>query len=274
MTMPLGYILGQSPTAARRLEIQDGQFAEASEALLDELALAPHDRVVELGCGPGGFSRRILGRLGPAGVLVAVDSSESLLAQARQTLAGVGSAKYEPTLADVADLGPWLAGADVVVGRAVLHHVPMVELMLGRLRAIVRPATRIGFIEPDFRSVLGRLAYMQANGRPELAPLAIWATAINELYLAKRISPDVGASLAQTLKYAGYRNVRSQWSACQPDERMLENMLMFYDEVRERLQALAIMTTAEVDRQMSLLRGLDPATLTPAWANYRVSAMA
>ncbi len=274
MTIPQGYILGQSPTAARRLAIQDGQFAEASEALLDELALVPHDRVVELGCGPGSFSRRILGRLGSAGVLVAVDSSEQMLAQARQALAGVGSARFEPTLADVADLGPWLKGADVVVGRAVLHHVPMVELMVGRLRALLRPGTRIGFIEPDFRSVLGRLAYLQTTGRPELAPLAIWAKAINELYLARRISPDAGASLARTLEYAGFRNVRSQWTACQPDERMVENMLMFYEEVRDRLQTLAVMSTEEVDRQMGLLRGLRTDALVPAWGNYRVVAEA
>src|SRR5271170_3693700 len=91
-----GYILGQSRTAARRLEIQDSQFAEASEALLDELAIRPQDRVVELGCGPGSFSRRLLRRLGAGGVLVGVDSSEQLLSQARNALADAGPARFEP----------------------------------------------------------------------------------------------------------------------------------------------------------------------------------
>src|SRR5439155_25030857 len=77
-----GYVLGQSAAAARRLEIQDAHFADVSERLLDELALRPHERVVELGCGPGSFSRRVLRRLGKAGVLVGVDSSDGLLAQA------------------------------------------------------------------------------------------------------------------------------------------------------------------------------------------------
>src|SRR6266704_4239356 len=93
------YVLGQSERAARRLEIQDAHFAEVSEQLLDELALRPHDRVVELGCGPGGFSRRILRRLGEGGVLVGVDSSEGLLAQAHSALAGPGPARFEPVLA-------------------------------------------------------------------------------------------------------------------------------------------------------------------------------
>ena len=86
-----------------------------SERLLDDLALRPHDRVVELGCGPGGLSRRILRRLGEGGVLVGVDCSEGLLAEARSTLAGKGPARFEPVLADIAGLGAWLDGADVVV---------------------------------------------------------------------------------------------------------------------------------------------------------------
>src|SRR5215469_2534574 len=109
-----GYVLGQSARAARRLEIQDAHFAEVSERLLDELALRPGDRVVELGCGPGGFSRRLLRRLGAGGVLVGVDSSQGLLDQARALLDGMGPARFEPVLADIAGLGGWLDRADVV----------------------------------------------------------------------------------------------------------------------------------------------------------------
>src|SRR6266542_2316924 len=103
------YVLGQSAWAAQRLAIQDAHFSEASERLLDDLTLRPHDRVVELGCGPGGFSRRILRRLGPGGVLVGVDRSEGLLAQARDLLAAeAGPARFEPVLGDISQLGAWL----------------------------------------------------------------------------------------------------------------------------------------------------------------------
>lgn len=81
-----GYVLGQSERAARRLAIQDAHFGDVSERLLDDLALRPNDRVVELGCGPGGLSRRILRRLGAGGVLVGVDASEGLLSQASAAL--------------------------------------------------------------------------------------------------------------------------------------------------------------------------------------------
>ena len=172
--------------AARRLAIQDRQFAGPSERLLDLLDLRPADRVVELGCGPGGLTRRILRRLGPAGVVVGVDGSPGLLDQARAASPGPGrggSSRSRPTSRPS---GPWLDGADVVVGRDVLHHVPMAEVLVGRLRAAVRPGTRVGFIEPDFRSPVARLAYLEATGRPEVAPLRVWAAAINQLYLARR----------------------------------------------------------------------------------------
>src|SRR5436190_7402414 len=182
-----GYVLEQSERAARRLAVQDAHFAEVSERLLDELEVSGQDRVVELGCGPGGFSRRILRRLGEGGVLVGVDASVDLMAQARAALAGQGPARFEPVAADVAALGPWLDGADVVVGRAVLHHVPMAEFMVGRLRARLKPGTRVGFVEPDFRTPLARVAYLEATGRAEVAPLRVFATSINQLYAARRI---------------------------------------------------------------------------------------
>jgi SAM-dependent methyltransferase len=269
-----GYVLGQSERAARRLEIQDAHLADTSEQLLDDLELRPVDRVVEFGCGPGGFSRRILRRLGQGGVLVGVDATEGLLDQARAALAGRGPARFEPVQADIAGLGPWLDGADVVVGRAVLHHVPMVEGMLGRMRARLRPGTRVGFIEPDFRSPLARVAHLEATGRPEVAPLRVWALAINQLYQANRLSPAVGATLARTVEIAGYRRVRGDWAEGRADAYMVENMLMFYDEVRDRLLSLGILTAAEIAEQQRLLRGLSPEGLPAAWGTFRVTCEA
>jgi hypothetical protein len=202
-------------------------------------------------------------------VLVGVDGSPGLLDQARVALAGT-EARFEPVLADISGLGAWLEGAEVVVGRAVLHHIPMVEHVLGRLRVNLRPGTRVGFIEPDFRSPLARLGYLEATDRPELAPLRIWASTISYLYLARRVSPDIGANLARSLTMAGYRRVRADWSECRSDSRMVENMLMVYDEVRDRLVELDILTAAQIDEQQALLRKLSPDTLPAAWGIHRV----
>ncbi|HEY7329553.1 MAG TPA: class I SAM-dependent methyltransferase [Gemmataceae bacterium] len=269
-----GYVLGQTRAAAQRLAVQDAHFAEASESLLGDLEIRPRDRVVEFGCGPGAFSRRILRRLGVGGVLVGVDATAGLLEQARVALAEAGPARFEPIQADIGALGPWLEGADVVVGRAVLHHVPMAELLLGRLRIALRPGTRVGFLEPDFRSPMARLAYLEATGRQELEPLRTWASTINQLYLVRLLSPAVGATLARTLQGAGYGRVRETWDECRSDRAMVENMAMFYEEVRDRLMSLGIMTADEIARQQQLLRAAQPESLPPAWATFRVACEA
>jgi ubiquinone/menaquinone biosynthesis C-methylase UbiE len=265
------YVLGDSQRAGRRLEIQDAHFGELSERLLDRLAIRPQDRVVELGCGAGGLSKRIMRRLGDGGVLVGVDCTEGLLNQASALLASAGPARFQPTVTDISAIGPWLDGADIVVGRAVLHHVPLAELLLGRLRTVLRPGTRIGFIEPDFRSLLGRIAFLEATGRPEVAPLRIWAGALIHLYEINRLSPDVGASLSRTLEIAGYRQVHEEWSACSSDEMMIENMIMIYDEIREQLETNAIMNSAAIAVQQRLLRELPRQNLPAAWGLYCVT---
>jgi hypothetical protein len=175
-------------------------------------------------------------------------------------------------LDDVARLGDWLDRADVVVGRAVLHHLPMAEFMLGRLRQRLRRGTRVGFIEPDFRSPLGRLGHLEAADRPELVPLHTWSVAINELYLARRISPDVGASQARTLELAGYRSVRNDWTECRSDALMIENMIMFYEEVGPALQELGVLDLEAVARQQHLLSTLSPCSLPAVWGIHRVAA--
>lgn len=274
MSNPTGYVLGQAGNAARRLEIQDQQFAGPSEWLLDELQLQPDDRVIELGCGPGGMTRRILRRLGPKGVVVGVDGSSGLLDHARVAVASVGPARFEPVVANISDLGSWLDGADVVIGRNILHHVPMAELLVGRLRAAVRPGTRIGFIEPDFRIPVARLAHLETTGRTEIVPMRVWATVINQLYLGRNISSAVGATLGPAMEAAGYRQVRTAWSEYPTDAGVVENLLMFYDEVRDTLSNLGILSSNEVDEQQRLLRALTSFPLPAAWGAHSVAAEA
>ena len=69
-----------------------------------------------------------------------------------------------------------------------------------------------------------REALRVLEARAELEPLRVWATAINQLYLASRLSPEIGATLARTLELAGYREVREAWAECRTDALSLENM--------------------------------------------------
>jgi hypothetical protein len=142
---------------------------------------------------------------------------------------------------------------------------------LGRLRATLKPGTRVGFLEPDFRTRLARLAFLEATGRPEFAPLGVWATAISQLYQLRRLSPDIGPMLAPALEMAGFQRVRAQRSECPWDETVIENLVMFYDEVRETLQELGILGAEEIVRQQILLRDLPLQSLPAVWGICRIS---
>jgi ubiquinone/menaquinone biosynthesis C-methylase UbiE len=263
------YVLGQSERAARRLELQDRHFAAPSEALLDALAVSPADRVVELGCGPGGLTKRIAKRLGASGRVTSVDASDGLLTEAKKALAGAGNVAF--LRADVAQPGAWLDGATVVLGRAILHHVPMAEFLLGKLKATLAPGTRIGFLEPDFRRPLIELSRAHA-ARPDLAPLLTFAKAINDLYSAWRISGAVGASLAPAMRDAGFADVRHQWHPFATDADVLENMGLIYDEVRDTFASLGIIGSGEIDEEQKKLAALAVGDLPPVWGLHRVVA--
>jgi ubiquinone/menaquinone biosynthesis C-methylase UbiE len=266
------YALGRNAAAARRLAIQDSQFSGFSERLLDEVQLRPHDRVVEIGAGAGRFSRRILRRLGSEGVLVAVDYTPALLEQAREYVAGASAARFEPVVADVSFPGNWLSDADVVLGRTIVHHLPLAESWLGRFKAALRPGTRVGFVEPEFRALLGRFSVLEAAGRSELAVLRRWAEGISRFYQACGISPDAGATLGWAMKAAGFQNVSVHSAECPTDETVIENLLLYYDEIREKYVQLGIMTSDEIDLQKRQLRELATGNLPAAWGVHWVSA--
>lgn len=276
MPAPTEYVLGGNAAAAERLEIQDVQFGPISELLLDDLHLRPNDRVVEFGVGAGGYSRRILRRLGKAGVNVGVDCTASLLEQARQNVArsGCGEARFEPIVGDVTQPGPWLEGADVVTGRAILHHIPLVEEFVGRLRIALRPGTRVGFLELEFRALLGRFTVLEATGRPELAPLRLWAEGISRFYQLSGLSPVIGATLAWAFEAAGYRNIQTQRCEFPTNETVIANWLLYYDEIREKYMRLGIMTADEIDEQKRQLRALPPGKYPAVYGMYAVSAIA
>ena len=267
------YTLGHDTGAIRRLEIQDQQFATISEQVLEMLQIRKDDRVVELGIGPGGFGRRIFRRLGPEGVLVGVDYTDNLLKQARKNLAGVGTTRFEHVRADISELGSWLDKADVVTGRTVLHHLPNAEELLGRLQTRLRTGTRVGLIEPEFRTPIARIANLEEQGRGELAPLRIWASGISRFYQARGLSTCIGARLASALSVAGYRDVNSGWWECPCDASVIENMLLFYDEVKPQYVELGIMTTEEIETQKRSIESL-PDDLPPAWGAHYATCIA
>jgi trans-aconitate 2-methyltransferase len=110
-------------------------------AVLERLALAGDERVLDAGCGSGRVTERLLERL-PRGTVVALDGSEAMLAEARRRLAPHLS-RVELVHADLGRPLPLLTPVDAVLSTAVFHWVPDHDALFRHLAAVMRPGGRL-----------------------------------------------------------------------------------------------------------------------------------
>ncbi|MGW6916526.1 class I SAM-dependent methyltransferase [Kitasatospora sp. NPDC054939] len=123
-----------------------------SIAALDEVAIRPGDRVVELACGTGHLTHEIVRRLEGRGSVHAVDKSPGMLAVAKakvlpETLRspGLDVSLEEGDMEEFLRTRP-TGGADlVVVGWAICYSKPV--KLLEQIRRVLRPGGRIVVIE-------------------------------------------------------------------------------------------------------------------------------
>ncbi|HSR24450.1 MAG TPA: class I SAM-dependent methyltransferase, partial [Candidatus Eisenbacteria bacterium] len=103
----------------------------------------PYGKALELGCGTGFF----LLNLQQAGVLEeghVTDLSPGMVEAAVRNAAGLGF-EVEGRVADAESIPYEDATFDLVVGHAVLHHIPDVELALREVLRVLRPGGRFVF---------------------------------------------------------------------------------------------------------------------------------
>jgi trans-aconitate 2-methyltransferase len=115
-----------------------GPHADMGTPALDRLELAGDERVLDLGCGSGRVTERLLERL-TTGTAIALDGSESMLAQAARRLARFGD-RVSYVQADLASPPLPIAGqVDAIMSTAALHwaidHDALFEGIGGALRA-------------------------------------------------------------------------------------------------------------------------------------------
>jgi len=114
--------------------------AEWAAAVLDRLPLDGGETVVDAGCGSGRVTRLLAERL-PRGRVIAVDGAPSMVALAREALAGDERVEVLDAV-DLVELeldGP----VDAVFSNAVFHWIPDHPRLFARLHALLRPGGRL-----------------------------------------------------------------------------------------------------------------------------------
>jgi SAM-dependent methyltransferase len=110
--------------------------------LTEAAGLAPGVRCLELGCGTGEFTSRLVGS---GCELLGVELSEATAALARERVGG----RAEILVGNV-ETGEGLKGRefDAIVGVSVLHHVDL-DATLEHTFSLLRPGGRFAFSEPN-----------------------------------------------------------------------------------------------------------------------------
>ena len=132
----------------RRIAAQsfiENRNRESNELLLGRLGLKGGESVLEIGCGTGPTTERLVDMVGPTGKVVAVDISEPMLKVARERIAAHGSANAEFLLGDaqVYPLAP--AAFDLATSRmGVMFFADPVAAFVN-IRGALKPGGRLVF---------------------------------------------------------------------------------------------------------------------------------
>ena len=125
--------------------------AELMNAWMDALALQTGDRVLDVGAGPGFVSLALAERVGPAGIVYALDRAAEALAYLQRLQEQRGIDQIQRIVADAATLDPTSLHAEKALVAMVLHHA---DDAAGILRNVARCIPRgapvvIGEFHPD-----------------------------------------------------------------------------------------------------------------------------
>lgn len=147
------YSLARAAEEYERLRAQARAWGAPTERMLDEVGLAPGQRCLDAGCGPGETMRLMAQRVGPAGSVTGIDADAVLGESAMKMLIAQGHHQCRFAHVDLtADRALASQPFDLVYARLVLYHLPERVTVLRRLWDAVAPGGHLVIQDYDVRS--------------------------------------------------------------------------------------------------------------------------
>jgi arsenite methyltransferase len=128
------------------------QWRDGQRALLAQAELAPGQRVLDLGTGPGFFAAGLAGLVSPGGRVDGVDINRRFVADANARAEGRADLAFhhvEDHRLPFED-----ATFDRAVCKNVLEYVPDLDATLGEVRRVLKPGGRVHVIDSDWGFVV------------------------------------------------------------------------------------------------------------------------
>jgi SAM-dependent methyltransferase len=142
----MSYPFADRAAEDERLVAQATLFDPLTRRLLQQAALAPGMRVLDLGSGAGNVARLAAELVGPGGSVVSIDRDPAAVKLAQQR---TDAANVEFRVGDVQTLDGIEDGFDAVVGRLILMYQPDPVAALRRAATRVRPGGLVCLHEGD-----------------------------------------------------------------------------------------------------------------------------
>jgi len=144
-----------------------GRYSEPlADKFVDLIGISPDERALDVGCGPGAMTGRLVDRLGVSSVS-AIDPSEPFLEAVAQRFPGLDARLGS------ADAIPFdTASFDLAVAQLVVHFMPDPVAGIGEMVRVTRPGGRLAACVWDHGGKQGPLAVFWSAAR-ELDPAAL-----------------------------------------------------------------------------------------------------
>lgn len=185
---------------AKRLEAAYGtrDMRRRRTLVLDALAAAPGERILDIGCGPGFYVAELLDRVGAQGSVVGVDSSAPMLGIAGRRCEGHDNVELlegDATALPVDD-----GGFDAAVSVQVLEYVEDIPAALREIRRALRPGGRLVLWDVDWATISLRTADEERMRRV----LAAWDEHLADPSLPRRLAAELGAAGFEDARVEGH----------------------------------------------------------------------
>jgi ubiquinone/menaquinone biosynthesis C-methylase UbiE len=167
-----------------------GDAVKRRKAVLQALALAPGESVIDIGTGPGFVALEMAEAVGTHGRVLAIDRSEPMLMLAKKRCSGL--AQVEVRGGDATALPCDDTGFDVAVSVQVYEYVADIGQALAEMFRALKPGGRAAIVATDWDSIL-----WHSEDRDRMARvMSAWEEHLHD--------PRLPRTLAKLLRGAGF----------------------------------------------------------------------